>query len=77
MNIFRRLLFGAGKAPDLRCCRNCDHFNNEPAMLEEHFNGVNILSSVRGSSRGDAGICKLHDQYLLPVHGCTKFMQKQ
>jgi hypothetical protein len=57
-------------------CGNCDHFNNDPAVLEEYFKGIGSLSSVRGCSRGDAGICKLHNLYLLPVHSCSDFVRK-
>lgn len=45
-------------------------------MLEEIFKGINILSSVHGSCRGDAGICALHDRYLLPTHSCPDFEEK-
>jgi len=59
-------------------CELCDHFNNDPLMLEELFKGINILSSVHGDSRGDAGICALHDRYLLPGHSsCPDFLQKK
>jgi len=58
-------------------CGHCDHFDNDPAMLEEYFQGVGALSSVRGCSRGDAGICRLHDRYLLPVHSCPDFVRKR
>jgi hypothetical protein len=58
-------------------CGVCEHFNNEPLMLEELFSGINILSSVHGCSRGDAGICRLHDRYLLPSHCCRDFSKKE
>jgi hypothetical protein len=45
-------------------------------VLEEHFKGINSLSSVRGCSRGDAGICSFHNRYLLPVHSCSDFVRK-
>ncbi|MDY6954030.1 MAG: hypothetical protein SWE60_21205 [Thermodesulfobacteriota bacterium] len=59
-----------------RLCGYCKHFNNDPLMLEEIFKGINILSSVHGSCRGDAGICALHDRYLLPTHSCPDFEEK-
>ncbi len=46
-------------------------------MLEEYFKGIGSLSSVRGCSRGDAGICSFHNQYLLPVHSCSDFVRKR
>jgi hypothetical protein len=68
--------FGAKGKLDQQCCGNCEYFNNEPASLEELFKGINSLSSVRGSSRGDGGICKFHNRYLLPVHSCSDFVEK-
>jgi hypothetical protein len=58
-----------------RLCGHCKHFDNDPLMLEDVFKGINILSSVHGSSRGDAGICFLHDLYLLPSHTCPDFQE--
>ncbi len=58
------------------CCASCKHFVDDPAVLEALFKGINSLSSVRGESRGDAGICRLHDRYLLPVHSCPEFVRK-
>jgi hypothetical protein len=58
-------------------CGNCKHFENDPAMLEEYFKGINSLSSVRGCSRGDAGICSFHKRYLLPIHSCSDFVLKR
>jgi hypothetical protein len=58
-------------------CEVCKYFSNEPLMLENLFKGINILSSVHGCSRGDAGICAFHDRYLLPGHSlCRNFMKK-
>lgn len=61
---------------DGRRCGNCAHFTDAPQVLEETFKGINGLSSVYGCSRGDAGICLFHDQYLLPVHSCSDFLKK-
>ena len=57
-------------------CGNCKYFDDDPLMLEEVFKGINILSSVHGCSRGDAGICTLNDLYLLPCHSCSDFIEK-
>ena len=70
------MFFDTKKKTDLQCCGNCLYFNNEPIMLEEFFKGIGIFSSVRGSSRGDGGICKFHNRYLLPVHSCSDFVRK-
>jgi len=57
-------------------CGNCQHFDDDPQRLEEAFPGINSLSSVRGCSRGDAGICNYRNLYLLPVHSCPDFLRK-
>jgi hypothetical protein len=59
-----------------RICGYCKYFNNDPLVLEDTFKGINILSSVHGCSRGDAGICALYDLYLLPSHTCPDFQQR-
>jgi hypothetical protein len=76
MKTLLRLLFGARNRAGGGRCGDCDHFDNTPGTLEEAFQGVNALSSVHGSSRGDSGICRRHDRYLLPVHRCPDFQQK-
>lgn len=58
-------------------CEHCKYFDNDPLMLEEVFKGINVLSSVHGCSRGDAGICSLHDLYLLPFHTCADFQERE
>ncbi|MCE5264360.1 MAG: hypothetical protein LLG97_12600 [Deltaproteobacteria bacterium] len=71
-----RWLFGGGSRPGDERCGVCDHFTDDPAVLEAAFKGINALSSVRGESRGDGGICRCHDRYLLPVHHCPEFRRK-
>jgi hypothetical protein len=58
-------------------CGNCSHFADDPAVLEELFKGIGALSSTRGESRGDAGVCRLRDRYLLPMHSCEEFAPKK
>jgi hypothetical protein len=76
MNLSRWMHPGKKETSGQGQCGNCEHFNNDPAVLEEYFKGIGSLSSVRGCSRGDAGICSFHDQYLLPVHSCSDFTRK-
>jgi|RifCSP19_3_1023858.scaffolds.fasta_scaffold15337_3 hypothetical protein len=54
-------------------CRDCIHFNNDPAWLERVFPGLNALSSAYGSARGEAGICNKRDIYLSPIKKCAYF----
>jgi hypothetical protein len=76
MKALFRLLFGAGNRSGGVHCGDCEHFANDPATLEEAFQGINALSSVHGCSRGDAGICRYHNRYLLPLHSCPDFRRK-
>ena len=57
-------------------CNDCKFFNNDPKKLELLFPGILILSSFYSSSRGDAGICKYHDLFLLPGKICKQFKSK-
>jgi hypothetical protein len=57
-------------------CNDCKFFNNNPKKLELLFPGILILSSFYSSSRGDAGICKYHDFFLLPGRTCKQFKSK-
>ncbi|MDY6862674.1 MAG: hypothetical protein SV062_06760 [Thermodesulfobacteriota bacterium] len=59
-----------------RLCENCYYFDNDPLILEETFKGINILSSVHGSSRGGSGICSLHNRFLMPDYSCLRFIKK-
>jgi len=77
MNLSRWMHPGKKETSGQGQCGYCEHFNNDPAVLEGYFKGIGSLSSVRGCSRGDAGICSFHNQYLLPVHSCSEFMQKR
>jgi hypothetical protein len=76
MKTLRGLLFGYGTRSEEERCENCEHFANDPVTLEGAFKGINALSSVHGCSRGDAGICRRHDRYLLPIHSCPDFQRK-
>lgn len=58
-------------------CGSCRYFDNDPLMLERVFKGINILSSVHGSTRGDAGICSLHNRFLLPSYQCPDYVDRQ
>jgi hypothetical protein len=55
-------------------CRNCTHFDNDPATIEAVFNGMSALSSAWGSVRADDGICRRNDRYLSAHAFCAEFM---
>jgi hypothetical protein len=62
----------SGARPDARC-RDCRHFNNDAAFLENAFKGMTALSSAYGSTRSDDGLCLRHDRYLSASHYCGDF----
>jgi hypothetical protein len=53
----------------VRTCRTCRHFNNDPAHLEASFPGWAAMGSAWGSTRSDDGICALREIYL-SAEGC-------
>ena len=55
------------------CCRQCAHFINEPAELENIIPGLSIVSSAYGSVRADTGYCKFNDVFLTPMDVCPGF----
>ncbi len=63
------------KAPDgrSRVCARCRYFRNDVASLEQAMPGIYSLSSPRGSTRGDDGICVRHDRYLSAHATCQAF----
>jgi hypothetical protein len=45
-------------------CRQCIHFQNDPAMIERSWPGLKIMSSGYASVRDQDGFCGLHQLYL-------------
>jgi hypothetical protein len=56
-------------------CKNCKHFKNAPALIEEAYPGLNIMSSGFASVRDQDGICNYHQLYLSARDGCPQFVQ--
>jgi hypothetical protein len=46
---------------------------DDPVALESAFPGLLALSSAQGDSRGDQGLCRLHDTLVTPEMTCTSF----
>jgi hypothetical protein len=61
----------------VRECRFCRHFRNDAKFLEAAFPGLTAMSSAAGSTRGDDGICLLHDRYLGARSSCADFAAAQ
>jgi hypothetical protein len=54
-------------------CANCRFFVNDPEAFERALPGILILSSGQGHTRGDQGLCEVHDKMLMPSMGCARF----
>jgi hypothetical protein len=63
--------------PAAERCGRCAHFVDEPRALERSLVGLAILSSAWGDSRGDQGLCELHDLFLQPVMTCSRFVSRK
>jgi hypothetical protein len=48
-------------------CTSCRHFIDDPEVLEDELKGLTILSSAYGSTRANAGICRVLNRFLEPV----------
>lgn len=69
---------GGPGEPLMPTCRDCSHFDDDPASLERRLPGLTALSSAYSSVRGDAGICQASGRYLLPLDaaGCPDFRRR-
>ena len=56
-------------------CIDCRFFQNNPAMIETAFPGLNSLSSAYSSVRADSGICDRLELFVSSRYGCTFFVQ--
>jgi len=56
-----------------RVCRRCRYFVDDPHAVEQAFVGLTILSSAWGDTRGNQGLCIVHQQFLTPKLTCNHF----
>jgi hypothetical protein len=61
----------AAETVQVRTCRTCRHFDNDPARLEAAFPGWNAMGSAWGSTRSDDGICERRAIYLSAEGTCA------
>jgi hypothetical protein len=54
-------------------CQKCAHFQNDPALIEETYRGLNILSSGFASVRDRDGFCDYNQLYLSARDSCRHF----
>ena len=51
-------------------CRQCVHFQNDPALIEETYRGLTTMSSGFASVRDQDGFCNYHQLYLSARDSC-------
>ena len=54
-------------------CAGCAHLICDPAKFEDALPGILILSSGQGESRGDQGLCQVHQRLVTPEMTCRHF----
>jgi hypothetical protein len=54
-------------------CAACAHLIQDAAEFESALPGILILSSGQGDSRGDQGLCRIHQRLVTPGMTCDQF----
>ena len=54
-------------------CAVCAHLVSDAAEFENALPGILILSSGQGDSRGDQGLCRIHQRLVTARMTCTQF----
>ncbi|MGD0281231.1 MAG: hypothetical protein ABSB95_02585 [Dissulfurispiraceae bacterium] len=54
-------------------CIECGFFQNNPAIIETAFPGLNSLSSAYSSVRAESGICERLELFISSRYGCKFF----
>jgi hypothetical protein len=60
-----------------KTCANCRHFLDDPEEFERALPGILALSSGQGDTRGDQGICEIHEKMVTPNMTCEKHVFRQ
>ena len=55
-------------------CGRCQHFENDPGVLEETFPGFTSMGSGYASVRAQDGLCRHHGIYLSADDHCPSFL---
>jgi hypothetical protein len=58
-------------------CADCLHFLDDPAEFERALPGILILSSGHGETRGNQGLCRIHDKLATPNMSCDHFAPRR
>jgi hypothetical protein len=54
-------------------CQQCAWFQNDPALIEETYPGLTVMSSGFASVRDHDGFCNHHQLYLSARDSCSHF----
>jgi hypothetical protein len=57
-------------------CKNCEHFQNDPALIEKTYPGLTIISSGYASVRDQDGLCNYNQLYLSARDSCPHFASR-
>jgi hypothetical protein len=72
MNIFKSIqLHSSGPV-----CRDCAHFQNDPAHIEKNYPGLAVMSSAFASVRDQDGFCNYNQLYLSARDSCPGFASR-
>lgn len=58
-------------------CAFCCFFLDDPVDFEKALPGLCILSSGQGDTKGDQGICTLHQRLVISTMSCKKFTRRR
>lgn len=58
-------------------CEKCAYFQNDPALIEEVYHGLTVMSSGFASVRDRDGFCKYHQLYLSARDSCPQFASRK
>jgi hypothetical protein len=67
---------GAQHRTGERTCAGCEYLICDPVEFEDALPGILILSSGHGESRGDQGLCRVHQRLLTPGMTCGHFQPR-
>ena len=54
-------------------CQKCTYFHNDPALIEEVYPGLKVMSSGFASVRDQDGFCNYNQLYLSARDNCQHF----
>jgi hypothetical protein len=58
----------------VQICQKCIHFQNDPAVIEEAYPGLTVMSSGFASVRDRDGFCDYNQLYLSAWDSCPHFV---